>query len=350
MGMKFSCWIVMIACYGLGQAGASPTAAMRIQKSWEAKNTEWNLRLKSAAGDEQRARVLAEMPDVKPSLEEMWKVIGGSLDKEWALEPAAWFLRANQRANPSLMAKESAQIRKAVEAHHLKSAALLSVCVAMAECPDPLSLAVLEKIVTSNPDPKIQGAAAMGSALLLGKLGDDPGIMQRRLTYLRKAIIQSSGVDFGGKPVAEMAKDELYVINHLTKGRTAPDLTGVDSAGRSLRLSDFNGKVVYLLFWSSTMPERERILRMVGETKTRHAGKPLEIVGINLDPLATLRGMEADGSVPWRNFSDVAGALSGEYRVAALPTVFVLDKERKVQYVGMPGSFADLTCDALLSE
>ena len=98
------------------------------------------------------------------------------------------------------------------------------------------------------------------------------------------------------------------------------------------------------------MPERERILRMVAEMKTRHAGKPLEIVGINLDPLATLRGMEADGSVSWRNFSDATGALSGEYRVAAAPTVFVLDKERKVQYVGMPGSFADLTCDELLSE
>jgi peroxiredoxin len=354
--MKFaSGWVAM--CFLLPCAAfASPTAAMRVQKTWEVKAAEWNLRLKSATTDEQRAKLMAEMPDAQASVSEMWRLIGAELDKEWTLEPAAWFVRTaagiaktgeDGVAVPAFV-REIALVRGAVDQHHLKSPRLLPMCEALVASPDPHSMAILEKVAAENPDQKIQGVAALGCAILLKQLGDDPGIMQRRLAHLRKAIIQSADLAFGGSTVAEVAKDELYVINNLTKGREAPGLTGMDSAGRDLHLSDFRGKVVYLLFWGSTMQERDRVLRMVEETRRRFAGKPLEVVGVSVDPIATLRGMEADGSVPWRNFSDATGALAHRYRVASLPLVYVLDGEGKIRYSGMPGSFADLTCAALL--
>ncbi len=90
--------------------------------------------------------------------------------------------------------------------------------------------------------------------MILKTLGDDPELMRKRLTYLRKAIIQSSDVNLGGTTVAKLAEDELYIIRFLTKGRVAPDLSGTDSAGRPLKLSDHKGKVIVLLFWGSTMP------------------------------------------------------------------------------------------------
>lgn len=339
-----------------GAALASPMAAMRVQKTWEVKAAEWNLRLKQATTEEQRAKVMAEVPDARASALEMWRLIGPSLDKEWTLEPAAWFIRTaggitktgeSGRAMP-VFAGEITLVRNAVDKHHLKSPMLMPMCEALVSSPDPHSLAILEKVAAENPDKKIQGVAALSCAILLKQLGDDRDIMQRRLQNLRKAIIQSAELKFGGGTVEEVAKEELYVINHLTKGREAPDLTGMDSAGRSLRLSDFRGKVVYLLFWNSRMQERERVLRMVAETRQRLAGKPVEVVGVNVDPIATLRGMEADGSVPWRNFSDATGALAAQYRAASLPLVFILDGKGMIRYSGMPGSFADLTCDALL--
>lgn len=354
--MKFTSGLMATYVFSACAAFASPTAAMRVQKTWEVKSAEWNLRMKTATTDEQRAKLMEEVPDAHASATEMWRLIGASLDKEWTLEPAAWFVRTaagiTKTGEDGIVAPafvpEITQVRAAVEKFHLKSPLLLPVCEALVASPDPHSMAILEKAAEENPDQKIQGVAALGCAILLKQLGDDPGIMKRRLSNLRKAIIQSADVKFGGSTVADVAKDELYVINNLTKGREAPDLTGMDSAGRSIRLSDFQGKVVYLLFWSSRMQERDRVLRMVAETKQRFAGKQVEVVGVNLDPIATLRAMEADGSVSWRNFSDATGALAARYRAASLPLVFVLDGERKVQYSGMPGSFADLTCDALL--
>ena len=70
----------------------------------------------------------------------------------------------------------------------------------------------------------------------------------------------------------------------------------------------------------------------------------------NYDPLAKLRTLEADQVTNWKNFSDPEMKLAREYRINTLPQVLILDGERKIQYFGDPGSFAEITAEALLSE
>ena len=172
----------------------------------------------------------------------------------------------------------------------------------------------------------------------------------RSLNHLRNAIIQSSDVDLGGVTVAKLAEDELYIIRFLTKGRIAPDLTGTDSGGRPMKLSDQKGKVVMLLFWSSSMPEAARVIQIATETVRKFEGRPFAVIGVSQDTVDTLRKLEADGTAAWKNFSDATSQLAREYRVGALPLVYVLDGERRIHYCGNPGSFAELTAEALLSE
>lgn len=52
-----------------------------------------------------------------------------------------------------------------------------------------------------------------------------------------------------GRTVGETASVELFEIRHLSSGREAPDIEGVDQDGMRLRLSDYRGKVVLLDFW-----------------------------------------------------------------------------------------------------
>jgi peroxiredoxin len=150
--------------------------------------------------------------------------------------------------------------------------------------------------------------------------------------------------------VAKLAEDELYIIRHLNKGRVAPDLVGTDSANRPLKLSDEAGRIVMLLFWSSAMNEAERVIAMTNTVRQRFEGRPVTVLGVNLDPLDKLRSLEADSAVTWRNFSDPDGKLASAYRVNSLPLVYVLDGERRIHFSGTPGSFAELTMEALLSE
>lgn len=340
------------------ESPATPAEALRIQKSWQLAVENWSLETRAATTPEAHNAALAKRPDILPYAREMWARIGSALDQEWTLEPAAWFLQVapglrEARADGSMapvFATEIDQVLKAIETHHLKSPQLMPVCMALASTRDPRALDLLGKIQTTHPETKTQGVAALASALILKTLGDEPELMRKRLTLLRKAIIDSSEVDLGGITVAKLAEDELYIIRYLTKGRVAPDLSGIDSASRPLRLSDFSGKIIVLLFWNSTMDEAGRVIGITAEMKRKFQGRPLEVLGVNHDSLEKLRSLEAEGSVNWRNFSDPSNQLSREYRVANWPVVYVLDGERKIHYAGTPGSFAELTAEALLSE
>lgn len=355
---RLSCLAFLICLLGSARSMASLADAQLVEKSYQNAMAKWALEMRVATTQEEKTKVWETRPDAIPFARDMWKTIGGSLNQDWTLEPAAWFLRLS----PDLTAKdesgspqpvfreESETLRKAIESSHLKSPKLAPVCSALAASSDPRSLALLEKIQEINPDKKIQGIAALGAAMQLKTLGDNPEIMAKRINYIRKAIIQSNDEQFEGSTVANIAKDELYIITYLTKGRIAPDLTGVDSGGRPLSLSANKGKVIVLMFWNSNVPDAKRIVEITTAMEKRFKGKPFAIMGVNDDPTEKLRILQADGTVPWTNFSDPENKLAKEYRVGNWPLVYVLDGERKIHYAGAPGSFVELTAEALVAE
>ena len=355
---RSSCLIALFSLLVFSRASAAPADAQRVEKTYQLAMDKWSREMSAAATPAERSKVWGSRPDATPFAKQMWAAIGQSLDQEWTLEPAAWLLRttpglfaSDETGSPKpIFTKENEAIRKAVEAHHLNSPKLIPVCYALASSPDPRSLAVLEKIQAGHPDPKTQGVAALGAAMQLKTFGDDGEIMRKRLTYLRKAIIQSSDIELEGSTVAKLAEDELYIIRFLTKGRVAPDLAGVDSAKRPMSLAANKGKVILLLFWNSNVPDAKRVVEITTAMARKFQGRPLAIIGVNNDPEDKLRALQADGTVTWPNFSDPENLLAKEYRVGSWPLVYVLDGERKIHYAGAPGSFAELTAEALLDE
>ena len=339
-------------------AKANPAEAQRIQKTFQLRMDTWALELRIATSPADHAKAWASRPDATAAAREMWTTISTSLDQDWTLEPAAWFfqntsnlLAKDEAGLPKpIFSKENEAIRRAVETFHLSSPKLGPISSALAVSPDPRSLAILEKIQAKHPNPQVQGIAALGAAMQLKALGDDDEIMRKRLTYLRKAIIQSSDAEMNGTAVTKLAEDELYIIRYLTKGRVAPDLVGVDSGGRALSLEANKGKIIVLLFWNSNVVDAQRVVEITSAMATKFKGKPFAIMGVNNDTTAKLRALQADGTVPWTNFSDPENHLARAYRVGTWPLVYVLDAERKIRYAGAPGSFAELTAVALLDE
>lgn len=339
------------------QAG-TPEQAAAARKSYEAAAEAWQLKLKMASSDDERLALLAERPDAPGAARRMWTVIGGQLDEEWTLESAAWFLRlavtqteSDENGQSQLVfAEPIAAVRRAVEQHHLQSSRLAPICMALVACADPESRGLLKRIEQENPDPQTSGVAALGLAMLAKDLGDEPEIMRERLTLLRKAIIDAADVEVEGVSVAGLAEEELYIIMNLSKGRQAPDLVGVDSGGRPMKLSDHTGKVLMLVFWNSRGDGVEELARMLRATREdeRFRGGRFEVIGVNSDPVETLRGLQAEGSVDWPNFSDPENALGKQYRVGVWPLVYVLGTDRTIHYIGSPGTFAELTAAAVL--
>jgi peroxiredoxin len=339
-------------------ATATPEAAERVQRGYQLSMEKWVLESRLATTSAERLKAEQSRPDARKAAADMWLLISPALDKEWTLEPAAWFLRmtggmvnrADDGSSTPAFATETEAILKALENHHLGSGKLQPMCMSLAQGGDPRRLNLLEKISNSHPDAAIQGVASLAAAMAMKSLGDEPELLRKRLSHLRKAIIQSSDVDINGNTVAKIAEDELYVIRFLSKGRVSPDLSGTDSAGRPLKLSDFKGKVVVLMFWHSNDPELDRVIAVTAAMTAKFRDKPVEIIGVNHDPLAKLRAMQADGVVTWRNFSDPEFKLSNDFRVGMWPLVYVLDGDRKIHHVGSPGSFVELAAEALAAE
>ncbi|MGD7653005.1 MAG: redoxin domain-containing protein [Verrucomicrobiales bacterium] len=337
---------------------ASPAETTRIRKSWELAMQNWQREMQLATTPESRADTIAKRPDTASYARQVWQQIAPSLSQDWTLDPAAWFLKVTPRLLTSTpqggttptFANEIEALKKAVEKYHLKSPKLIPVCMALVATGDPGTLPILEKIESTNPDPKVQGVAALGAAMMLKSLGEEPEIMRKRLSYIRQAIIKSSDIQLTRGTVAEIAEDELYIIRYLTKGRVAPDLDGIDSAGRSFRLSDYAGKVILLLFWSNSTPDADHIIQLTTEMEKKFAGQPFVVIGVDRDPMTELRKLKADGTITWRNFSDPVGELANQYRVASYPLVYLLDGDRNIRYSGALGSFAELTAAAVLAE
>ena len=184
--------------------------------------------------------------------------------------------------------------------------------------------------------------------MAIKNLGDDGELMRKRLTYLRKAIINSADVEIGDTSVADLAENELYLIRFLSKGRVAPEIIGVDSSNQSFQLSHHRGKVIILIFWSSSIPQAGHTIEFTNEMVTKFKDKPVIILGINHDPVDKLKAMRADGTVTWRNLSDPKNQLAKNYRVGSWPMVYVLDQKGQIRYSGALGSFTELTANALL--
>ncbi|MBC7979622.1 MAG: redoxin domain-containing protein [Armatimonadetes bacterium] len=338
------------------RAPATLAEAQRIQRGYELASEKWVLEMKLATTPQARQELQMKQPKPTPTAIELWRAIGTSLQEDWTIPHAAFFLNisrnlttTDQQGIPQVaFVKERQLILKTFAEHHLAKPDILPFCIALIDSQDPQAISLLEKIQAENPDKSIQGVAALGAALLLKPLGDDPEVMKKRLTYLRSAIIHSADQKIGQTSVADIVTDELYVIKYLSKGRDAPDLSGTDVAGRPVKLSDLRGKIVVLLFWDARMAETDKIIQITNQLVTKFRGKAVAVLGITSEPIERIRSLQADDSIMWNNIHDSTDKLAWEYRITFRPAVFILDGVGKIQYTGLPGSFVEITVDALL--
>ncbi len=328
---------------------ANPAESEQIKRGFELTSEKWMLEYKLATTPEAKEALLAKQPNPTAAATTLWANIAPSLKEEWTIPYAAFFLEITRNISSPIFAEGRQRIIKTFSETHLTNPAITPFIIALIESGDPQNLAVLEKAAEENPDKSVQGIAALGAAMQLKTLGDDAEIMAKRLNYLRKAIIQSADKTIGGKSVADIASDELYVIRYLVKGRVAPPLSGTDVANRQVTISDFKGKIVVLLFWDAKTEQTDKVIQLTNQLATKYKDQPVAILGVTPESAERIRTLQGDGSILWNNICDPSDKLAQEYRISSRPALFIIDAEGKIEYTGLPGSFAELTVDALLN-
>lgn len=334
---------------------ASEDGARRVVAEYESAYAKVGEDLQRAVTLEERRLIWQKAPKPAEFGRKLLKEIDGSWNKEWMLEYGARLIDlAPDYAMKPLPGGGKrtplTAIRDSAARFLFKSPKIGPLAVALTVDKSPETRNFLEKLEATHPDSQVRGQAALALAIALGRMGEGGSLTAKRLQYLEKAIKDAGEptAQIGRRTLQEWTERLLAEITKLEQGRDAPDLLGWNIAGEAMRLSDFRGQPVVLVFWHTRMEAAEETLEYLRKIDARLSPRGVQVLGVAAEEESTLRNLVKDGTVTWKNWRDDKGELAQIYQVWDYPAAWVLDKEGVVQYRGVPGSFLDLTAEALV--
>jgi thiol-disulfide isomerase/thioredoxin len=143
--------------------------------------------------------------------------------------------------------------------------------------------------------------------------------------------------------LGEVAKIELYDLDHLSVGKVAPEIEGEDIDGNKIKLSDYRGKVVMLSFWASWCGPCMEMVPSEIKIAERMKGKSFTLVGVNGDEIRdnAKRAVEKE-KITWPSFWSIKGPdgpIPTAWNIHEWPTVYVLDSNGVIRFFFKGGDF-----------
>jgi len=154
--------------------------------------------------------------------------------------------------------------------------------------------------------------------------------------------------------LARAAAAELFEIRHLAFGKTVPDLEADDTDGKPLKLSDYRGKVVVLVFWGTWCPHCMAMVPTERALVKRYEGQPFAMVGVNSDiDLDKLKPALVKHGITWRSFYDgptADGPIASKWNVQGWPCIYVLDAKGVIRFRELRGEQLERAVAELMKE
>jgi RNA polymerase sigma factor (sigma-70 family) len=167
------------------------------------------------------------------------------------------------------------------------------------------------------------------------------------LQQLKKMVTQP-------KTLAQVAEGHLDEMYNLAEGKPAPEIDGRDIDGKPLKLSDYRGKVVVVVFWGSWCGPCMREVPHEREMVEKYKGKPFALLGVNCRENAesARKTMAAEKMTwpQWHDGEDDAGPIVERYHVRGYPTVFVIDAQGVIRNKNAHGEGLDQLVETLVKE
>lgn len=222
------------------------------------------------------------------------------------------------------------------------------------------SLEFLYKTIEcKNKDPEIVARARWARAEMFQRpLNFQGRFRMTRMTETEKASNEAAyheilcGLvrDFPQTRAGKYAEDELFRRKNLAIGRELADFEGKDFSGQLIRLSQYRGRVVMLVFWASWCGPCMQRIPEEREMAEKFADKPFTILGVNCDRTrAAFRKVMAKEALPWPNIFDgdpKTGPIVNSMRIKGFPTVLLLDHEGVIRHQDLYGE----TLEAAIAE
>lgn len=111
----------------------------------------------------------------------------------------------------------------------------------------------------------------------------------------------------------------------------APGFTLKDTAGRTVSLADFKGKVVFIDFWATWCPPCRISLPAVERLYNDYRGKPVQVLGLSLDddPASVMRFLKKK-EIPYPVLFAAESGTASEYGVSGIPHFALVDSQGRL--------------------
>jgi thiol-disulfide isomerase/thioredoxin len=154
--------------------------------------------------------------------------------------------------------------------------------------------------------------------------------------------------------IGKQVEEWLAAYRELRPGNPALEIQGRDIDGKTIKLSDFRGKVVVLSFWASWCAPCIAEIPRERELADRLKGKPFALLGVNCDRTeADARAVLAREKLTWPNWFDGEsgkGQIAESYHIQVLPTIYVIDSRGIIRCKDLRGTALAEAVDELLEK
>lgn len=116
-------------------------------------------------------------------------------------------------------------------------------------------------------------------------------------------------------------------------GQPAPEFA-LPAGGKTVRLVDYRGKLVYLDFWASWCGPCRQSFPWMNEMQQKYGAQGLQVIAVNVDKKAEdANRFLADNVAKFAIAFDPVGATPKAYAVKAMPSSMLIAPDGSVQFV-----------------
>jgi len=295
-----------------------------------------------------------------------------------AFDALSWILSHDGGAG---LAKAQTEAAELVLGHHLADPKVPKLCSDLSSSRSAAAETLLRGVLEKGPSREARGKACFALAAYLQctatwadycQFSDGQQRKMMDLTPEGRALRQRmSGLDTRGlrdeakELSARAAKDFADQKPPPAKGPTtpgvsgppigkrAPEIVGEDLDGKSMKLSDYRGKVVVIEFWAWLCVYCRALVPPDQELISRMRGQPFALIGVNGDfDLAAMEKSAKDANLPWPTWRSWRNgqAIAAKWGINRWPTTIVLDHHGVVRHVGLTGRDLQDAVEALIKE
>ena len=310
------------------QIDASNEAAVVIEE-YNSAVRAMIVQLPKATSDAERAAIRQSAPRPDDFAGRLLAIAQKTSTEAVAVKALCWL------ATQATAAPESTTALELLRTRYAASAGVWEAAQQLHRIPRSVAEPVLRTIVETNKNAEDRCTAMHSLGTLLFNVSSNLDTPEAKADLAQAAelfhevIASYSSVTVQGFKPADQCAAVLFEMENLAIGKEAPDIVGTDADGTAMKLSEYRGKAVLLIFWGGWCHSCHSFLPVLRDLQTKLGTERFAVVGVNSDIPNELKATLAKEALPWKNFADgsSSGPISSVWNIRSWPTLYLIDAQ-----------------------